>query len=149
MPRLLNDRRGNALIEFALLLPVMLAVFGGLTEFGRAFFQSHAVSKSLRAAALMAATSGLPLGADAIAAATNLAKTGTLDGSGDPIVPGWTKPSADLKFTPLIYKVGGRDVPVIRLTAAVPYVPIFPVVTKYLGFEAYTIRLQQEQAHVE
>lgn len=41
-------QRGVAAIEFAILVPVMLLIVFGITEFGRAFYQYNSLTKSVR-----------------------------------------------------------------------------------------------------
>ncbi len=44
----LDGRRGQSLVEFALLLPVLLVILFGLLDFGRAVFAYNAVSEAAR-----------------------------------------------------------------------------------------------------
>src|SRR5689334_6018325 len=59
--RIRGDVRGAAAVEFALLLPVLLAILAGLFGFGRALFVEQAVrdlvDQSLRSAVITGATS--------------------------------------------------------------------------------------------
>ena len=52
--RRLHDQRGQALVEFALVLPILLALLVGAVEFGKAFFYwldlSHLANTGARAA---------------------------------------------------------------------------------------------------
>lgn len=41
-------QKGVAAIEFAILVPIMLLVVFGITEFGRAFYQYNSLAKSVR-----------------------------------------------------------------------------------------------------
>lgn len=43
-----DGRRGQSLVEFALLLPVLLVILFGLLDFGRAVFAYNAVSEAAR-----------------------------------------------------------------------------------------------------
>lgn len=43
-----GKQRGIAAIEFAILVPVMLLIVFGITEFGRAFYQYNTLAKSAR-----------------------------------------------------------------------------------------------------
>ncbi len=62
--RLRRDRRGAAVVEFALFAPLFLLMLVGVIEFGRLLAQSNAVEKGLRAGAMLAARSDFPLTAD-------------------------------------------------------------------------------------
>ena len=37
------NERGAAVVEFALMTPLLMLLFGGLTEYGRAYFQANAI----------------------------------------------------------------------------------------------------------
>ena len=51
MPRSLHSQRGVALVELALVLPLLLAVCFAITEFGRAIYTYDTLAKSARDAA--------------------------------------------------------------------------------------------------
>ena len=53
-----RDSRGQSLIEFALILPMMLVVMFMITEFGRALYMYNVISQAARAAARAAVVSG-------------------------------------------------------------------------------------------
>jgi Flp pilus assembly protein TadG len=92
--RLAADHRGVAAVEFAIMLPLFLILFAGSVEVARALIQANAIEKALRAAAYYAGRSPLPLSADDEATVENLVKTGTADGSGALLVPGWADAGA-------------------------------------------------------
>jgi len=56
--RLMRDTRGQSLIEFALILPMMLVVMFMITEFGRALYTYNVLATAARAAARAAVVSG-------------------------------------------------------------------------------------------
>ncbi len=144
-----KDRRGNAVLEFALVTPLLLLILVGLTEIGRAYYQANAVEKGLRAGALYAARGAYPLTAAARTAIDNLVRTGTLDGTGALLVSGWRKPAAGLEITVFGFDAGGATVPVIRLAATVPFDPMMPGMTGFVGIKDFTIRLSHEQAYLD
>jgi Flp pilus assembly protein TadG len=90
-----QDRDGSALVEGALLVPVLFALMFGIYEFSWLFYQQHLISTGLRDAARYLARSATPCdGASPswLAAeeyAKNLATTGSING-GDARVRGWT-----------------------------------------------------------
>jgi hypothetical protein len=43
-----SDERGTNLVEFAITLPVIILLFMGIFDLGRAFYVSHALSQSAR-----------------------------------------------------------------------------------------------------
>lgn len=49
-----KDRSGNSVVEFALVLPLLLMVVFGITEFGRAWFAVNALSTAAREGARLA-----------------------------------------------------------------------------------------------
>jgi hypothetical protein len=53
-----RDTRGQSLVEFALVLPMLLVVMLMITEFGRALYQYNVLSQAARAGARVAAVSG-------------------------------------------------------------------------------------------
>src|SRR5678816_3024678 len=56
--RFVRDTRGQSLVEFALILPMMLVVMFMITEFGRALYMYNVLASAARAGARMAVVSG-------------------------------------------------------------------------------------------
>ena len=56
--RFVRDSRGQSLIEFALILPMMLVVMFMITEFGRALYTYNVLATAARAAARAAVVAG-------------------------------------------------------------------------------------------
>jgi len=54
----LRDRSGNSVIEFALVLPLLLLVVFGITEFGRAWFVVNALAAASREGVRLAVVTG-------------------------------------------------------------------------------------------
>ena len=148
--RLARDGRGNAVVEFAFVLPLLLLLFAGMSEIGRAYYQANAVEKGLRAGALFAGRNSFPLTAQVRTMVTNLVKTGTLDGSGPYLVSGWADVDADLNIDDtLTFPVDATTtIPVVRLTASVPLDPLMPGMLALVGLGDVTIELSHEQAYV-
>ncbi len=148
--RLTRDARGNAVVEFALVLPLLLLLLTGITEIGRAYYQANAVEKGLRAGALFVGRNSFPLTAQVRTMVANLVKTGTLDGSGGYLVSGWADVDADLNIDDtLTFPVDATTtIPVVRLTASVPLDPLMPGMLALVGLGDVTIELSQEQANV-
>jgi hypothetical protein len=80
-----SRQRGVAILEFALILPILIILLFMVTEFGRALMNYDAVTKSVRQAAryLSIQAPGTKL-----TEARNLVVYGNTAGSGSPIVPG-------------------------------------------------------------
>ena len=53
-----RDTRGQSLVEFALILPMMLLVMFMITEFGRAIYQYNVLAQAAREGARIAVVSG-------------------------------------------------------------------------------------------
>jgi len=139
---------GNAVVEFALILPFLLLLFSGLTEIGRAYFQANAIEKGLRAATLYASRAPTPLSAADQLITENIVRTGTVDGSGVSLVSGWDKPGASVTITSTGYNLGGSIIPVIKVDASVPLDPLVPELLSLAGLQTFTINLSHEQAYV-
>ncbi len=148
--RLTRDARGNAVVELALVLPLLLLLFAGMTEIGRAYYHANAVEKGLRAGALFAGRNSFPLTAQVRTMVANLVKTGTLDGSGPYLVSGWADVDANLNIDDTItFSVDATTtIPVVRLIATVPVDPLMPGMLPLVGLGDITIQLSHEQAYV-
>ncbi len=55
---LTGDRRGNAMVEFALVLPILVLVVFGITEFGRAWMTLNVMNAAAREGARLAVVTG-------------------------------------------------------------------------------------------
>ncbi len=143
-----RQERGNAVVEFALILPFLLLLFSGLTEIGRAYFQANAVEKGLRAAALYASRAPSPLSAADQIVTENIVRTGTIDGSGPSLVSGWDKAGATVTITSTNFDLSGVPIPVVRVAASVPLDPLVPELLALAGLTTFTINLSHEQAYV-
>jgi Flp pilus assembly protein TadG len=90
-----RDREGSALVEGALLVPVLFALMFGIYEFSWLFYQQHVISTGLRDAARYLARSSNPCDGASLNwlaaedAAKTLATTGSING-GNARVKGWT-----------------------------------------------------------
>lgn len=82
-----NNQKGVALVELALILPLLLLLTFITTEFGRAMFEYNAITKSTRDAVryLSFQTPGAQ-----VTEARNLIVYGNLGGTGTPLVRGLT-----------------------------------------------------------
>ncbi|HEY6257651.1 MAG TPA: TadE/TadG family type IV pilus assembly protein [Xanthobacteraceae bacterium] len=95
VPAIWQDHEGSALVEGALLVPVLCVLMFGIYEFSWLFYQQHLISTGLRDAARYLARSPTPCNnasADWLMAeeyAKNLATTGSVNG-GAARVSGWT-----------------------------------------------------------
>lgn len=145
-----RDERGLAAVELAFLTPVLLAVLLIATDFGRLYYESALVERGLRAGALFAARTETPLSNADKTTAENLVKRGTVDTTAPYLVDGWSKTGASFTLQSSSYDVSGESLPVLTLTARVPFEPIFPTLFQYLGFnDDFVIQLTHVQSYVD
>lgn len=91
----LADRSGTAGVEMALIVPMLLVLMFGLLEAGLYFWSEHkaieAVRTGVRYASRLPMTSVCPTVPNAtVANIANMTRTGKLDTTAAPVVPGWT-----------------------------------------------------------
>ena len=90
-----RDRQGSALVEGAILVPVLIVLLFGVFEFSWFFYQQHVISIGIRDAARYLARSpnpcdpGSPVWGAAQANAKNIAASGSIQG-GPARLKGWT-----------------------------------------------------------
>ena len=92
--RFARCERGTQLVELAIVLPVMLALFGATAEFGRFFYTYATLAKATRTAARYLTVE--PLGGTDEKAA-NLVVYGNTAGTGDPLIDGLTAEDVDVE----------------------------------------------------
>jgi hypothetical protein len=83
----MKRQRGTAIVEFALILPLLLVLTFTVTELGRAFYQYNVLAKSVREAARYLSTR-TPSASAEIAKAKNIIVYGSPNGSVNAVVPG-------------------------------------------------------------
>jgi hypothetical protein len=95
MPALWRDEKGSALLEGAVIMPLLFVLMFGVYDFSWYFYQQHLIATGVRDAARYLARSSnpcegsSPVWAAEAASAENLATTGYIAG-GSPRVSGWT-----------------------------------------------------------
>jgi Flp pilus assembly protein TadG len=117
--RFARCERGTQLVELAIVLPVMLALFGATAEFGRFFYTYATLAKATRTAARYLTVE--PLGGTDEKAA-NLVVYGNTAGTGDPLVEGLTVDDVE------ITRNGGSSTMPMYITVSIDgytYEPIF------------------------
>lgn len=82
-----HRQRGAALIELALIMPLLLLLTIITTDFGRSLYHYNAITKSMRDAARYLS---MELTSVRIEEARKLVVYGNPDGTGSPLVPGMT-----------------------------------------------------------
>jgi len=91
-----KKQRGVALVELAIVLPLLLAICFAITEFGRAFYTYDTLAKSARDAARYLTTQAAGSG---WTTARNLVAYGNPAGTGSPLVPGLDSSNMSSKVT--------------------------------------------------
>ncbi len=149
LARLLRARDGVAAAEFALFVPMFSLLLIGMVEFGNLLMQSNAVEKGLRAGALLAARSDLPISAGDKQRIDNLIMTGNVDGNLPYLVAGWSDGASAIQLTTGSFSSGAVvNLPVIQLSATVPYQPLIPGLMSSFGFDGLTLEASHEQAYL-
>jgi Flp pilus assembly protein TadG len=126
-----THQRGVAAIEFAILLPLLLFIVFGITEFGRALYAYNTILKGTRDAARYAMTQNPGGGADAVTKC--LAVYGTTDCSGTPLTPGLTTDAVsvcDWMRCPATHQAQG-SAPVVNLVTVTVNGPTIADASKY------------------
>ena len=102
MTNLLRDIRGSALVEGAVLLPLLCVLVFGVYEFSWFFYQQHIASTGIRDAARYLSRAADPCNdasrvwVTAEGYAKNLATTGSITG-GPPRIRGWSPATVSLR----------------------------------------------------
>lgn len=102
MSRMRSRSRGSAALETALFLPILFMLLFGTVEIGKITYTYYTLQKTLYGLARYLGTQqGVNFcdsGDATVTAAKNLVLTGTLDGSGDPIVANFTPDQVDVRI---------------------------------------------------
>ena len=109
MCRIWKDEEGSALLEAAIVIPVLFSLVFGTLEFSFYFFQQHLVATGVRDAARYLARTD-PADANARITAQNLAATGQPSGGSMRRVQGFNPADVAISFTDVGNVVGGTGV---------------------------------------
>ena len=138
----LRCQKGAAAAEMALVTPLLLIILFGSVELGRYFHNEHLVVKAVRDGARFAARhdfgafsacSGSPTGS-VVTDTQNVVRTGLLSG-GTAQLPNWAATTVTVTTSCStgaggqtmsgIYRGRTTGAPIVTVTAAVPYTPLF------------------------
>ena len=126
----LSRRKGIAMVEFVIVLPICLLLMMVTAEFGRAFMQYNTLTKSIRFAVRYVASNALPgqTGVVTINGAVqtetqNLVVYGNTLGTGSVILPGLTTGAVT------VADAGGGNV---SISVTYPYAPIFALLPGFI-----------------
>ncbi len=136
---LIRDRRAAAAAEMALVLPPLMVLMFGSFELGRFFLDEHVVAKAVRDGARYAARQNFTNYSDCSAVPAgvltnirNLTRTGKVVSGGAARLSYWTNPATITVsvscVAPGTYRgiyTGASNVPIVTVSAVVPYTPLF------------------------
>jgi Flp pilus assembly protein TadG len=149
-PKLLwRSERGSALIEASIVLPLLLALIGGVLEFGFFFYHEQLITVGVRDAARYLALTHNPTSTTNQSDARKLAVTGSVDG-GASRVPGWTDDAVNVTITPWDNSdstlSGGTIIPIVTVSTSFiePSLGFFGL----LGLNAPTISVSHQERWV-
>jgi Flp pilus assembly protein TadG len=119
-----HREQGQALVELALVLPLLVLLLAGGVEFGRAFYTYNILTKSVRNAARYVSATQMTLAgtlpADYVTNTRNLAVFGNTAGTGPRILPYLLTSHVDVVPT-----AGGTGQYYVTVSIDYPYSPIF------------------------
>src|ERR1700690_2594731 len=92
-----RSNEGSALVEGALIVPILCMLLFGVFEFSWLFYQQHMISTGIRDAARYIARNANPTDITIQTGAKNLATTGAIDGD-TARVSGWWTQDVDIAF---------------------------------------------------
>jgi Flp pilus assembly protein TadG len=129
-----RDDEGSALIEGAIVVPVLLVLLLGVFEFSWLIDQQHLISTGVNDAARFIARSANPHDAAIQKDAKNLATTGAIDGN-TARVSGWTMRDVNIKYAAVDNAVGANGSTPFRGGAVIQSVTVSTTFTvPSLGF---------------
>jgi len=98
--RFRHDEQGVQLLELAIVLPLLLLMFGVVAEFGRYFYEYSTAAKGARAGArYLISKSVTSTGTDWEANAKNIVVYGNAAGTGTPILPGLSTANVNVQYS--------------------------------------------------
>jgi Flp pilus assembly protein TadG len=98
LSRFRRDERGVQLLETAIVIPILLVLFGAVAEFGRYFYEYTTAAKAARVGARYLASKSVNSSTNYEAQAKNLVVYGNIAGTGTPVLPGLTAANVDVQF---------------------------------------------------
>jgi TadE-like protein len=144
-----RDERGAALVEAALMLPLFLALVGGVCEFGFFLYQQQMASAGVRDAARYLALTADPKGGIVQGAARNLAVSGYIQG-GPPRIADWSTAEVSVSVTPIDNSsdVFGGASPIEVITVSTSFTYASLGFLGLLGLTPPTITVTHQERHV-
>jgi Flp pilus assembly protein TadG len=129
-----RNGEGSALIEGAIIMPLLLILVLGVFEFSWLIDQQHLISAGIHDAARYIARSANPNDLTIQRAAKNLATTGAIDGN-TARVRGWTARDVNITYASVNNSVGTNGLTPFRGGAVIQSVTVSTILTvPSLGF---------------
>ena len=98
LSRFRRDDRGLQLVEVALVIPIMLLLFGAVAEFGRYFYEYTTAAKAARVGARYLVSKSVSSGINYEAQAKNLVVFGNIAGTGSPVLDGLSVDNVQVQY---------------------------------------------------
>jgi Flp pilus assembly protein TadG len=118
-----RNSEGSALVEGALVVPILCMLVFGVFEFSWLFYQQHLISTGIRDAARYLARTATPNDLMIQTGAKNLATTGAIDGN-TARVSGWWTPDVDITYASVDNPVGVNGLTPFRGGAVIQSVTV-------------------------
>jgi Flp pilus assembly protein TadG len=116
--RFRRDERGVQLVELAIVLPILILLFGAVAEFGRYFYEYTTVAKGARTGARYLASKSATSNANNWEAnAKNIVVYGNTAGTGDPILPGLSVANVEVQYTVKVSIINYQHQPLFDIGA--------------------------------
>ncbi len=129
-----RNSEGTALIESALVVPILCTLVFGVFEFSWLFYQQHLISTGIRDAARYIARTANPNNVTIQTGAKNLATTGAIDGK-TARVRGWWERDVNITYASVNNSVGVNGLTPFRGGAVIQSVTVSTTFTvPSLGF---------------
>jgi len=98
LSRFRSDERGVQLVEVALVIPIMLLLFGAVAKFGRYFYEYTTAAKAARVGARYLVSKSVTSATNYEAQAKNLVVYGNIAGTGTAVLPGLTTANVQVDY---------------------------------------------------
>lgn len=123
----MKKERGAAIVEFAMMMPLMFILIFVTTEFGRAYYQYNTLAKTVREAARYLSVRAQNVG---VAQAKNIILYGSPAGGSKPVVPGLSLSNVPNPT----YTTAGTYPVLTTVTVSVTGYTFTPMVSSVFGF---------------
>ena len=151
-----GSQHGAAMVEFAIMLPLIVVLVFGITELGRAIYQQNTLSKAVASGARYMSRSAESVQSDctqgtnwgaSVSNAANLVAFGRQSGTGTALLPDLD--ASDVSFTLEQRTVAGSGPAcVILATASVPFRAVFgDTLVPFLDLDPVTLNATVEERY--